>query len=264
MCKLYLDCSSHLQTRLPEANCWKMNKGKQFLIQKDESSDSEEPAEGWKANNHGTPPPHSLSFLLFLSYQSPATEYTVVGYSITPACLSSLSCHVLLLHLRLPTDTTAEPPCVDRPKISVESWICRKKERGFFRNLAQVNRMKQDGGKMIWNKKMLKAWIVLHNSLLADKMRPSCKLKPNYSKQGCDNTLLCIWRPPKDANKTAILKRIVWVISNEYKEAFYKKCILFENRAFWIHLVTSSCWMRTVFGSLQRAARNVRAGLIIT
>jgi len=43
-----------------------MNKGKQFLIPKDESSDSEEPAEGWKANNHGPPPPLSVLLTLFV------------------------------------------------------------------------------------------------------------------------------------------------------------------------------------------------------
>jgi len=66
--------------------------------------------------------PHSLSFSLSLSYQSPATEYTVVGYNITPDCLSSLSCHVLLLHLRLPKETTAEPE--NDMKQIVESMHC--------------------------------------------------------------------------------------------------------------------------------------------
>lgn len=104
---LYLDRCSHLsaQTRMPEANWRKMNKKRQFLIRRDDSSDSEEPVEGWKANNHDTHfpsllSPRSPSSRSCLSYQRPVTEYTTVGQSITVVCLSSLSCHWNVAALR--------------------------------------------------------------------------------------------------------------------------------------------------------------------
>lgn len=149
--KLYLDCTSHLlvQTRLPEANCRKMNRGKQFLIQKDESSDSEEPAEGWKANNHDTPPPTLCPPCSLCHFK--ALPQNTQRWAMESLLSARLVCHVMYFCYIW--------DCQQTPQQSRHVLIGQKyqwklnmpKKRRFFRNLVQVNKMMQNEGNKIWN-----------------------------------------------------------------------------------------------------------------